>query len=100
MVGVMHFLLVFDRLHGRLLSVRAFDDHRQALVERFRAEREHRTDADIEVVVLTASSQDALRRTHARYFESVSTLATGSAATGGAPVVTSGSHTAARSASA
>lgn len=73
---VSHFLLVFDRSHSRLLREQAFTDHRQALVERFRAERLHRENIDIEVVVLSADSKDALRRTHARYFQTVSALAT------------------------
>lgn len=75
MPRVTHFLIVFDRAHGRLLNLRDFSDHRQALVERFRAERLHRNSPDIEVVVLTAHSREALRRTHARYFQSVSELA-------------------------
>lgn len=72
---VSHFLLVFDRAHSRLLREVAYEDHREALVERFRAERLHRENPDIEVVVLSAESKEALRLTHARYFESVSSLA-------------------------
>jgi spore cortex formation protein SpoVR/YcgB (stage V sporulation) len=72
---VSHFLLVFDRAHSHLISEQRFDDHRQALEERFRAERMHRANPDIEVVVLSAESKDALRLTHARYFQSVSLLA-------------------------
>ncbi len=70
-----HFLLVFDRSRGRLLSERTFGDHRSALEERFKAERLHREQPEIEVVVLTAESRAALRRTHARYFQSLSDLA-------------------------
>jgi hypothetical protein len=73
--SVLHFLLVFDRIQGRVLSERRFTDHRKALEERFRAERLHRANPGIEVVVLTAESKEALRRTHARYFQSVSELA-------------------------
>jgi len=72
--GVAHFLIVFDRAHGRLLREEVFEDNRDALQERFRAERLHRAD-DVEVVVLTADSEEALRRTHARYFNSLSELA-------------------------
>lgn len=75
MRDVVHFLLVFDRPRGRLLREQPYDDSRTALVERFAAERMHRGDPGIEVVVLTAESKDALRRTHARYFHSVSDLA-------------------------
>ena len=70
-----HFLIVFDRASSRLLSEQCFDDHRQALEARFRTERMHRTDPDIEVVVLSAESKEALRLTHARYFQSMSSLA-------------------------
>lgn len=72
---VNHFLLVFDRAHGRLLWEQIFEDHRQALEQRFVAERMHRSDPDIEVVVLSAESRDALRLTHSRYFQSISSLA-------------------------
>ena len=72
---VSHFLLVFDRAHGRLLREQSFGDHRQALVERFKAERLHRDQPDIEVVVLSAESKEALRLTHSRYFQSISSLA-------------------------
>lgn len=71
-----HFLLVFDRAQGRLLREDTFEDSHAALVERFRAERLHRGGTDIEVVVLSAESKQALRRTHARYFETVSSMAT------------------------
>ncbi len=69
-----HFLIIFDRSEGRLLSETAFADGREALAERFKAERMHRG-SDVEVVVLTAESKAALRRTHARYFRTVSELA-------------------------
>ena len=72
---VSHFLLVFDRANSHLLSETHFDDHRKALEERFRAERMHRDNPDIEVVVLSAESKEALRLTHARYFQTVSSLA-------------------------
>lgn len=72
---VSHFLLVFDRAHSRLLREQEFAEHRKALEERFRAERLHRENPDIEVVVLSAESQEALRLTHGRYFQTVSSLA-------------------------
>lgn len=65
---VKHFLLVFDRSEPRLLDITPFDDAAKALTERFAAERRHRDNADIEIVVLTAESKDALKRTHSRYF--------------------------------
>jgi hypothetical protein len=73
--NVTHFLLVFDRTHGRLLSSTPFNDASEALAQRFRDERLHQHNPDIEIVVLTAESKSALRRTHARYFESLTELA-------------------------
>lgn len=70
-----HFLIIFDRAHSRLLSEQCFAEHRAALEERFRAERMHQDNPDIEVVVLSAESKEALRLTHARYFQSTSSLA-------------------------
>lgn len=66
---VSHFLIVFDRASSRLLSEKRFTEHRKALEARFRTERMHRGNPDIEVVVLSAESKEALRLTHARYFE-------------------------------
>lgn len=79
--NVSHFLLVFDRAHSRLLREERFDDHRVALRERFKTERLHRGNPDIEVVVLSADSPGALRLTHSRYFESMSSLASVSSST-------------------
>jgi len=42
---------------------------------RLKEERAHKDDPDIEVILLTASSREALIRTHARYFKSVPELA-------------------------
>lgn len=70
-----HFVLVFERIDGRVLSEREFDDSREALRERFAAESLHRGNANIEVVVLGAGSSADLRRTHARYFSTVGALA-------------------------
>jgi hypothetical protein len=75
MTHVKHFLVVFDRARGEVLREQAFDDAQEALNERFRTEREHARADDIEVVVLTAESPEALRRTHARYFLTLSELA-------------------------
>ena len=70
-----HFLLVYDRRAGVILREEVFDDASEALKERFRAERLHRAEPDIEVVVLGAESRQALLRTHARYFLTLSELA-------------------------
>jgi len=70
-----HFLLVFDRSQGRLLSVVEHARRADALQARFDTEKLHRQDPSIEVVVLTAGSEQALRHNHARYFEDVQQMA-------------------------
>jgi hypothetical protein len=69
-----HFLLIFDRARSRILRQEEFDDGPTALRARFSAEREHAGDRNIEVVVLGATSEAVLRRTHARYFRTVGEL--------------------------
>jgi len=70
-----HFLLVFNRPAGELITVREYAVRSEALQARFDAERIHRHDPSIEVVVLTAASEADLHRTHARYFEDVGEIA-------------------------
>ena len=71
------FLIVYDQTTGKVLDLREFPDiaREEALIERFRLEREHLAEEQIEVVVLGASSRADLERTHARYFKTVSELA-------------------------
>jgi hypothetical protein len=66
---MIQFLLVFDRREGRVLSKQEFDTRTAAMAGRFAAERLHKDNPDIEVVVLGAKSVDALKHTHARYFQ-------------------------------
>ncbi|HSV66033.1 MAG TPA: hypothetical protein VLJ59_09045 [Mycobacteriales bacterium] len=69
------FLLVYDRSAGRLLSLVEHPTRAGALQARFDTEKQHRHDTSIEVVVLTAASEQVLHRTHARYFKDVGQLA-------------------------
>jgi hypothetical protein len=63
-----YFLLVFDRQQGRLIGdVKEFSDSGEAVRARFAHEIEFR-DGNVEVVVLGASSREALENTHSRYF--------------------------------
>jgi hypothetical protein len=71
---VRHFLLVYDRSTGQLLELVEHPHQAEALQARFAAEKLHRDDPSIEVVVLTADSEEALRRTHTRYFLDVPQL--------------------------
>jgi hypothetical protein len=72
-----HFLLVYDQAAGRVLQIKEFpDDQRNAaLDEQFALEREHATDPNLEIIVLTAADHAALQATHARYFKDVQALA-------------------------
>jgi hypothetical protein len=71
-----YYLVIYDRSTGAV-EVEEFTDQQQdlALHQRFVRERQHRSDPDIEVVVLGGESREALERTHARYFKSVQELA-------------------------
>jgi len=70
-----HYLVVFERSKGTILRRQRYSDRNEALNARFAAEREHRGDPDIEVVVLGARSWEALKRTHGRYFKGFGQLA-------------------------
>ena len=69
-----HFLLVYRRSSGSLINLRDLgSDHAKAQLERRKLENEF--DPDIEIVVLSAETEDDLRRTHSRYFRDVPELA-------------------------
>jgi hypothetical protein len=75
------YLVRYRRSTGDLLLFEDLGPDRAAAMDR-RSEEEnvYKDDSDIEVVVLTASSREALLRTHARYFKSVPELAAALAA--------------------
>lgn len=70
-----HYLLVYNRRTGDIVERAELDGRNGVLAARFDAERRHRGDQDIEVVVLGAASWAALAKTHARYFRSLPELA-------------------------
>jgi hypothetical protein len=72
-----HFLLVYDRQEGKLVREEMFEVGEQALDRRFELELELQSRKDLEVVVLTAPSREALLATHARYFRTLGELAIG-----------------------
>jgi hypothetical protein len=72
---VAHFLLIYDRNAGRLLRQEQYGSSADAMTARFAAEREFAGQDQVEVVALTAESEESLRRTHGRYFLSLSELA-------------------------
>ena len=72
-----HYLVVFDRSKGEVLRLNRYSDREEALHARFAEERARQGQPDIEIVVLAATREDALRRTHGRYFKNFDQLAVG-----------------------
>ncbi len=74
----MVFLIEYDRSSGTIKEMRQFDDPSRKLAEEARLELElklNRAGVLHEVVLLEAPSEEALRRTHSRYFENVAEIA-------------------------
>jgi hypothetical protein len=77
----MLFLIEYDRPRGSIVQLREFDDASRAVAEDARLKLEldlKRQGVEHEVVLLDAPSEEALRHTHSRYFESVVELVRGS----------------------
>jgi hypothetical protein len=75
----MSFLIEYDRSLGRIVTFKTFADSERRVAEDARLELEirlNRNNVDHEVVLLEADSEEALRRTHRRYFENLTELAT------------------------
>lgn len=74
-----HFLLVYDQAAGRVVLIEEFADGERsaALDKRFALEREHASDSNLEIIVLSAPDRAALEATHGRYFKDVQELASG-----------------------
>lgn len=73
----MIFLLEYDRSEGRLVKFEKFNDSERSQAENSRLNLEldlSRKGVRHEVVLLQADSEEDLRRTHRRYFESLSQL--------------------------
>jgi low affinity Fe/Cu permease len=73
----MIFLIEYDRRQGRLVSLIRFDESNRRSAEQARLDLELRLNAfeiKHEVVLLEAATEDALRQTHRRYFETLSEL--------------------------
>ncbi|MDQ5975453.1 MAG: hypothetical protein QG661_2662 [Actinomycetota bacterium] len=62
------FLLEYNRRNGEL-HLQPFAEPGKAMAARM--EREASAGPDIEIVVLSSDSEESLRRTHSRYFQSV-----------------------------
>lgn len=76
---MMIFLVEYDRARGEIVTLERFADSERRRAEEARLEIEvglNREEVDREVVILEAESEEALRRTHRRYFENLTELAT------------------------
>jgi hypothetical protein len=75
----MIFLIEYARSRGETVAFETFPDSERRVAENARLESEIRlnfNNVDHEVVILEADSEEALRRTHRRYFENLAELAT------------------------
>ena len=73
----MLFLIEYDRPSGQIVTFRKFANSEQQQAEDARLEIElalHRSGTEHEVVILEAASEEALHRTHGRYFEDLAAL--------------------------
>jgi hypothetical protein len=73
----MIFLIEYDRDRGRLLRIESFSasDRKRAQDSQLNLELElNRKGIENEVVLLEAASEQAVRRTHRRYFETLAEL--------------------------
>jgi len=73
----MLFLIEYDRNSGRIVTFKTFDDLEQQKAEDARLKMElelNQLETEHEVVLLEAATEATLRRTHRRYFESLSEL--------------------------
>lgn len=73
----MYFLIEYNRSSGRLVMLTTFDDSARQMAEDSRLELEltlNRGGIEREVVLLEATTEEALRRTHRRYFEDLAGL--------------------------
>ena len=69
-----HFLLVFNRASGELVSIDRFEEQDLAISALSLLERSHEDDDQIEVVQISADSIDTLKKTHGHYFSGMETV--------------------------
>ncbi len=73
----MIFLIEYDRVRGEIVTFKPFDDSERQNAEDARLNLElklNQLGTQHEVVILEAATEEALRRTHRRYFENLSEL--------------------------
>lgn len=82
----MIFLIEYDRPEGRIVTFTTFKDSERLDAEKSRLDldlRLNRGGVDHEVVILEAENEEALHRTHRRYFEDARTIVTSASAGNG-----------------
>lgn len=75
----MIFLIHYDRARGCIVDLRTFDPGDRAAAEEASLQLEltlGREGTEAEVVLLDAKTEEALRKTHRRYFEDLAELTT------------------------
>lgn len=75
----MIFLIQYDRHKGRMVSIESFNDSERNKAQDMLLTLElqlNQNGNDKEVVLLEAESEEAVRRTHRRYFEDLTELTT------------------------
>ena len=73
----MIFLIEYDRTSGTLVQLRSFDDLEREIAASARLDLEltlQHSGVEREVVLLDATDESALRKTHRRYFEGLQEL--------------------------
>jgi hypothetical protein len=73
----MVFLIEYDRGKGRLVTIERFSDSDREVAQESRLSLElalNSKGTENEVVLLEAASEEAVRRTHRRYFETLAEL--------------------------
>ena len=73
----MLFLIEYDRKSGNMVTFRPFEDSERKIAETTRLDLEldlNNRGVEHEVVILEAVSEDDVRRTHRRYFETLEEL--------------------------
>jgi hypothetical protein len=74
----MIFLIDYDRKLGRIIKLETYQDSEQSKASASRLSLElayHRQGIEREVVLLEAANEQAIRRTHRRYFADLAELA-------------------------
>lgn len=73
----MLFLIEYDRLRGEIVSMTTYANEQRDHAHDARLQMELRLRREVakrEVVIMEAANEDALRKTHARYFKSAQAL--------------------------